>query len=245
MARAQFESDGFVRLQGFFDEAFMQAVESAVARYVETVVPGLPAGRVFREANGEAIKSMSAMDKEDDFFAKLKRHPKFSALAAELLGVAEEEIVAENMQFFGKAALEGSAAPWHQDNGFQNYTPPEACMFWLALDDVTEENGCVRFATGSHRLGLQPHKPSGVLGFSMGADAPDLEKYPEFRCVMPRGSLSVHHCNTFHCSGPNKTDRPRRSIAINFRTVRAVMDLEARARVKEEAAKLLGKEAQS
>ncbi len=59
-------------------------------------------------------------------------------------------------------------------------------MFWLALDDVTVENGCVRFAMGSHRMGLQPHKPSGVLGFSMGAEAPDLEKYPEFKCVMPR-----------------------------------------------------------
>lgn len=237
--RAQFESDGFVRLQGFFDVEFMQGVESAVARYIETVVPGLPAGRVFREANGEAIKSMSAMDREDEFFARLKHHPKFIALAAELLGAAEEEIVAENMQFFGKAAREGSAAPWHQDNGFQNYTPPEACMFWLALDDVTEANGCVRFATGSHLLGLQPHKPSGVLGFSMGAEAPDLEHFPEFKCVMPRGSLSVHHCNMFHCSGPNNTDHPRRSIAINFRTVRAVMDMEARARVKEEAAKLL------
>ncbi len=104
MTRAKFESDGFVRLQGFFDAEFMWAVESAVARYVETVVPGLPAGRVFREANGEAIKSMSAMDREDEFFARLKHHPRFIALAAELLGAAEEEIVAENMQFFGKAA---------------------------------------------------------------------------------------------------------------------------------------------
>jgi ectoine hydroxylase-related dioxygenase (phytanoyl-CoA dioxygenase family) len=185
---------------------------------------------------------MSAMDREDEFFAELKRHPRFIALAAELFGAAEADIVAENMQFFGKAAREGSAAPWHQDNGFQNYTPPEACMFWLALDDVTEENGCVRFATGSHKLGLQPHRPSGVLGFSMGAVAPVPARFPEFPCAMPRGSLSVHHCNTFHCSGPNHSDHPRRSIAINLRTARAVMDMEARARVKEEAAKLLAKE---
>jgi phytanoyl-CoA hydroxylase len=242
MLKQQFERDGFVRLEGFFDESFMAAIDAALLRYIENTVPALPEGRVFREAGGTAIKSMSAMDREDEFFASLKRHPRFVALAAELLGApAEGDIVVENMQFFGKAAREGSAAPWHQDNGFQNFHPPEACMFWLALDDVSEANGCVRFAAGSHKLGLQPHRPSGILGFSMGADAPDPALYPEFLCEMPRGSLSVHHCNTFHCSGPNRTDHSRRSIAINFRTARAVQDQEARARVKEEAAKLIRK----
>jgi ectoine hydroxylase-related dioxygenase (phytanoyl-CoA dioxygenase family) len=235
--RATFHRDGFVRIPRFFEVEFMNAVEQAVARYVETIVPGLPPARVFRETGSSAIKSMSAMDREDAFFAALKTHPRFIALAQELLDVPD--IVAENMQYFGKAAREGSAAPWHQDNGFQHYTPPDACMFWLALDDVSIENGCVRFAQGSHKLGLQPHRPSGVLGFSMGAETPDLTRFPEFPCVMPRGSISVHHCNTYHCSGPNRTDRSRRSIAINFRSERAVIDAEARARVKREAARLL------
>jgi phytanoyl-CoA hydroxylase len=244
MFTSDFEHDGFVLIPHFFNEAFASSIESALSQYVANTVPQLPAGRVFREANGVSIKSMSAMDREDPFFAALKSHPRFIELAAVLLSIDPRDIVAENMQFFGKPARHGSAAPWHQDNGFQNYTPPGACMFWLALDDVTEGNGCVRFATGSHRLGLQRHKPSGVLGFSIGAEAPDLGRFPEFRCVMPRGSLSVHHCDTFHCSGPNNTDHQRRSIAISFRTVRAVMDLEAQARVKAEAARLFGKEAQ-
>jgi phytanoyl-CoA hydroxylase len=238
--RIDFERDGFVVVSRFFDDGTIGGIEQAALRYVAAIVPGLPPGRVFREGAGTAIKSMSAMDKEDPFFASLKHHPRFVALAEELLGTSD--IVAENMQYFGKAPREGSAAPWHQDNGFQNYTPPEACMFWLALDDVTVENGCVRFARGSHTLGLQPHRPSGVLGFSMGAEPPDPVRFPEFKCVMPRGSLSVHHCNTFHRSGPNATDHPRRSIAINYRSARAAADMDARARVKREAARLLEKE---
>lgn len=244
MLARQFAEDGFVVVENFFDEATMASIEDAIGAYVDKVVPTLAAGRVFREPQGNAIKSMSAMDLEDQFLRKLKNHPRFLAFAAELLDTPVRDIVTENMQFFGKAAHEGSEAPWHQDNGFQNYSPPEACMFWLALDDVTEENGCVCFARGSHRLGLQPHRASGVLGFSMTAAEPDLEAFPLYRCVMPRGSLSVHHCNTFHCSGPNRSDSPRRSIAVNFRTDRAVADLEARARVKAEAAKLIEKSAE-
>lgn len=239
MLNHAFERDGFVRLAGFFDSGFMRAVDEALTRYIERVVPQLPPGRVFYEAGSQTIKSMSAMDREDPFFAALKQHPRFVPVAGELLSSLANDIVVENMQFFAEAARAGSAAPWHQDNGFQNYRPPEACMFWLALDDVSEDNGCVRFATGSHKLGLQPHRPSGVMGFSMGADAPDPAAYPTFLCTMPRGSLSVHHCNTFHSSGPNNTDRSRRSIAINFRTTRASIDHDARTRVKEEAARLL------
>jgi ectoine hydroxylase-related dioxygenase (phytanoyl-CoA dioxygenase family) len=238
--RESFERDGFVVIPNFFDPAFGDSVLHAVARYIEAVVPALPAGRVYHESNSAAIKSMSAMDREDEFFAALKRHPRLLALAAELLG--STAIVVENMQFFGKAAGEGSAAPWHQDNGFQNYTPPEACMFWLALDDVTEDNGCVCFARGSHAMGLQPHRPSGILGFSMGAGAPPLDRFPEVKAIMPKGGLSVHHCNTFHRSGPNRSASPRRAIAINFRTEAAVADLEARARIKQEAARLLERE---
>jgi len=78
MTRAQLESDRFIRLQDFLEEEFMQEVEAKVARYVKAVVPGSPVGRVLREANGqakgEAVKSMSSRDREDDFFAPLKRH---------------------------------------------------------------------------------------------------------------------------------------------------------------------------
>jgi len=115
-------------------------------------------------------------------------------------------------------------------------------MIWLALDDVDEENGCVVFAKGSHALGTVPHAPSGVLGFSQTVkEPPDPQAFPEVKAIMRRGSVSLHHCNMFHRSGPNRSSRSRRALAVNFRTTRAVADLEKRARVKAEVARLLDK----
>jgi ectoine hydroxylase-related dioxygenase (phytanoyl-CoA dioxygenase family) len=33
---------------------------------------------------------------------------------------------------------------------------------------------------------------------------------------LPRGHVSFHNCKTIHGSGPNRGDRPRRSIAIHL-----------------------------
>lgn len=239
--REDFECDGFVLIENFFDENEMRSIERHLDDYIKAVVPTLAPDRIFREADGRGkIKSMSRMDEESDFFGEFKQHPKFKALVAGIFAVESDDLVAETLQFFGKPEFEGSVTPWHQDNGFQHYEPPESLMIWLALADVDEEMGCVSFAKGSHKLGVVPHVPSGVLGFSQTVETPpDPKFFPEIKAVMRRGGISLHHCNTFHRSGANKTNRPRPALSINFRTIRAVANLAKRARVKAEVAKLI------
>ncbi|MFN0122409.1 MAG: phytanoyl-CoA dioxygenase family protein [Blastocatellia bacterium] len=237
--RTMFQQDGFAIVRDFFTAAEMAEFDAAIARYVEEVVPQLPPDHVFHEAGG-GIRSMNRLDEHDAFFAHFKQHPRFLQLVAEIFATDESQIISESLQFFGKPAYEGSVTAWHQDNGFQHYTPPESLMLWLALDDVDEANGCVVFGRGSHMLGTVPHRPSGVLGFSQTVkEPPDLTRFPEVKAVMRRGSVSLHHCNMFHRSGANHSARSRRALAVNFRTARAVSDPEARARVKAEVARLL------
>jgi ectoine hydroxylase-related dioxygenase (phytanoyl-CoA dioxygenase family) len=33
---------------------------------------------------------------------------------------------------------------------------------------------------------------------------------------IPKGHLSFHHCRTYHGSGPNRSDRPRRAISLHL-----------------------------
>jgi phytanoyl-CoA hydroxylase len=235
----QFHQDGFLLLPSFFDEAEMANIETAITRYVREVVPRLPAGYVFRE-DGGGIRSMNRLEEHDAFFAAFKQQPRFLQLVAEIFETDATQIISESLQFFGKPAYEGSVTPWHQDNGFQHYAPPESLMLWLALDDVEEKNGCVVFARGSHTLGTVAHVASGVLGFSQTVkEPPDLTRFPEVKAVLPRGGISLHHCKMFHRSGANRSARSRRALAVNFRTARAVANLAARARVKAEVARLL------
>lgn len=41
----------------------------------------------------------------------------------------------------------------------------------------------------------------------------EVRKVPVF---LPKRHVSFHHCRTIHGSGPNRTDRPRRAIAIHM-----------------------------
>ncbi|KAL5114035.1 hypothetical protein ACEQ8H_008091 [Pleosporales sp. CAS-2024a] len=45
----------------------------------------------------------------------------------------------------------GGAVPPHQDSTFLYTDPPSAVGWWYALEDATEENGCLSFAAGSHK----------------------------------------------------------------------------------------------
>lgn len=239
--RNDFERDGFIVLEWFLTAEEMAEIESRIDAYIRDVVPSLPPGRVFREDGPDgAIKSMSRMDEEDPYWSEFKHNPKILSLVSRVLGVPKGEIVCENLQYFGKPAFEGSVTPWHQDNGFQQYDPPDSLMTWLALRDVDEDMGCVVFAKGSHKLGTVRHVNSGVLGFSQTVETPpDPNEFPEVMSVMSRGGISLHHCNTFHRSGPNKTERPRPAISVNYRSTRAIADLEARERIKHEVARLV------
>jgi ectoine hydroxylase-related dioxygenase (phytanoyl-CoA dioxygenase family) len=79
----------------------------------------------------------------------------------------------------------------------------------------------MRFARGSHRWGLLNQ------GNFYGQDAdlmrsairvPEGENWSEVEAVLPAGGISFHNCLTFHGSGPNHSEQPRRSFAVHLRT---------------------------
>ena len=61
------------------------------------------------------------------------------------------DIALWNMSFFAKPASDGKRTPWHQDGEYWPIRPLATCTAWLALDDSTPENGCLRVIRGSHK----------------------------------------------------------------------------------------------
>ena len=45
--------------------------------------------------------------------------------------------------------------------------PNEALTFWVPIDPVDKQNGCVRYVRGSHHRGMRHHELSSVFGFSL------------------------------------------------------------------------------
>ncbi len=110
---------------------------------------------------------------------------------------------------------------FHQDCSYLEWlNPREMLSCWIALDDTTAEGGTMELARGSHRWGDFPmaeqfHAPEDYRkGMREAAAAIGVE--PEIvPVVVPKGGGSFHHGWTWHGSGPNRGDRPRRALVTH------------------------------
>jgi ectoine hydroxylase-related dioxygenase (phytanoyl-CoA dioxygenase family) len=121
-------------------------------------------------------------------------------------------------QLFCKPPKHGGVVAWHQDYSYWTRTVPVSHLTcWIALDDVTLENGCLQYVPGSHRWPLLPI--TGLAG-DMNAiqTVLDEEQRAQFKPVpveVPKGYASFHHSLMIHGSYANRSDRPRRGLVIN------------------------------
>ena len=211
-----FEEDGFVAVSGFCNPVELSAIESALARFIDLRVPQLPAEEVFYEdkAKPETLKQIQRMHEQCDFFgAFIQEKPK--ALAQELLG---EPVIGKNLQFFNKPPGISQATPAHQDGHYFMLQPCHAVTMWMALDQVDEGNGCVRYLRGSHLDGMRPHERTQTLGFSQGiVDFGKNESREEVPCPVKPGDLLAHHAMTVHRADANASPtRTRRALGFIF-----------------------------
>lgn len=122
-------------------------------------------------------------------------------------------------QFVVKYPDEGGRFAWHQDGGYTIYRgegaehrPYVTC--WIALDDVSDANGTLRIlpAPRAGTRELKEHVWVEKEGNMVGYHGDD----PGDPIEMPAGSIAVFASTTFHRSGPNRTDRPRRGYFVAF-----------------------------
>ncbi len=117
-------------------------------------------------------------------------------------------------QYVIKASDPDTSFAWHQDSGYvhEDHEPYLTC--WIALDDVTEENGAVY---------LLPYSRSGIRSYVKHIPDPavnDRVAYfgsdPGIPMTGPAGTLVVFSSVVLHRSGPNTTDRLRRAYLAQY-----------------------------
>ena len=241
-----FERDGFVALCPLYQEQAISEIRSNVERLIRDVVPGMPDAQVYYEdkADKSSLKQLQKIFEYDDYFRDLMLNGAPRRIAEEVL---QNEVVPVNMQYFNKPPMIGQPTPPHQDGYYFHLSPCEAVTGWLALDDVDDETGCVRYVPGSHRSAeFRPHGQTGVLGFSQGitdygtpADLAAERAFPG-----PAGTFLMHHARTIHLAGGNRSaTRTRRALGFIYYSKAAKLDVAAKeayqasldARLKSEA----------
>jgi phytanoyl-CoA hydroxylase len=227
----EFNRDGYVALPAFLNPDEIRDVGQNVDRFIRDRVPALPREHVFYESLGDnsTLKQVQRMFDHDPYFGQWMTDSKFRRLAEILL---EGEVTCQNMQYFNKPARVGLPTPPHQDGYYFMLTPCSAVTMWLALDRVDEENGCVRYVTGSHLLGMRAHRRTETLGFSQGITDYPCSNDRSFERAVPAepGDLLVHHALTVHrADGNSSRTRDRRALGFIYYSVAAEPDAAAQA----------------
>ena len=154
------------------------------------------------------------------------KSPAITERVAQILG---PDLLCWRSQIFYK----GPKAPtiqWHHASTFmvEDYQDPAIfpadrseifqLTVWIAVDDATHENGCMRFAPGTHDR-MRPIKFGGEEGFYNAAYTLDFDenKVPWHEVPVKAGQFIIFTERCVHGSGPNTTDRYR--LAFNLRVI--------------------------
>ena len=105
--------------------------------------------------------------------------------------------------------------PWHQDSSYWGDEGFVTC--WIAIDDATPANGCMRMIPGSHRRGQLANRRAPVEGAPVELlVTTDVDEERQLYVPVKAGCASFHHSRVLHASAKNTTPHGRRAIAITF-----------------------------
>lgn len=237
--KESFDKDGYIYIPGFLSPEEVVLLNENIQRFITEKIPSMSANHFFYEDKNDTstLKQMQDMEKYDPYFQTLAVESKFEKIAEAML---EEDVVCKTVEYFNKPPRIGKATPPHQDGYYFMLKPQQAVTMWVALENVTEETGCVKYVKGSHKNGMRTHGRTSTLGFSQGIVDFGTEEDVKNEIAFPAnpGDLLVHHSLTIHRAGANTTeDRTRKAMGLIFFGVSAKEDVEAKAKYVQQLAK--------
>jgi phytanoyl-CoA hydroxylase len=157
--------------------------------------------------------------RNDAFWARLVSDPRLVDIAEYFLG---PNVACFTAHYICKPPYNGQPVLWHQDGAYWALEPMQALTVWLAVDESSTENGCLRMIPGSHQIPL--YKPSSrtdqpnmlfsttdeglVKEWSEKAGIVDIELKP--------GDVSIHHPHLLHGSEANTSPKRRCGLDIGY-----------------------------
>ena len=223
--RRRFQHDGFVHLKAVLTEHEVAEIEVTYDRFLrrEIHVPGKDycdmAGDYGRDPADYSIVNVMLPRTYFPEWQGNVYEQRTADIARQLCG---DGMMIDYDQLLAKQPHKTDAVfAWHQDMAYWPLTEDRrTATFWLAVDDSTVDNGCMRFVPATtHEAQLRPHAP--VYGGRGESHALATELRPGDEVIVKpiaRGDCTVHNERVMHGSGGNRTAGYRRAYVIAFRS---------------------------
>ncbi len=218
----QYRRDGFLVVSGLFTPAELDELEAAF----DGVVQRRLAARAELDVlwAGDWKDSLGAMtllhthdvQAYDAAWTRWLLHDHLTSAMADVLGSPNVQL--HHTKLFQKPPANGGAFPMHQDYPYFPHQQHTMTAGIIHLTDTDETMGCVRCVPGSHRNGpLTPYRQpnGGVQNWYL-----DPRQYPiddATPALAKRGDVVFFNYLTIHGSGPNRSDRARKTVLVQFR----------------------------
>lgn len=156
---------------------------------------------------------------KDPFLLDACRNPALLDIVENLIG---PNIVLFASHIIAKAKGDGLEVPWHQDAEYWALEPMDVATLWLAVDESTLENGCMRVLPATHTSGLFQHrtaenKETKVLDKGVDMTQYDMDKVVNIE--LEPGDCSFHAPYLLHGSNVNYSPRRRCGYTMRFMPV--------------------------
>jgi ectoine hydroxylase len=146
----EFDQEGWVFLPDVFSQEEIDVLMGEVPK-----IFAMRRDEVWREKDGEAVRTAFAAHTYNEAFRRLGAHPR---LLEPVMQLVDGPVYTHQFKINGKAAFDGDVWQWHQDYGTwarDDLMPePRAMNIALFLEDVTEFNGALMFIPRSHKAGV-------------------------------------------------------------------------------------------
>ncbi|KAE9527676.1 hypothetical protein AGLY_012749 [Aphis glycines] len=129
-------------------------------------------------------------------------------------------VVPQSMYIYKNPGVGGQVVS-HQDSTFLFTEPDSLVGFWIALDDATEENGCLWMIPGSHKTDVHkrfirnPDKCATTQLVFQGTQ-PEYEQSLYVPLPVEKSSLVLIHGKVVHKSEQNKSQYPRHAYTFHI-----------------------------
>jgi hypothetical protein len=215
---SDFQRDGFVVIEGVTTRDDLDRISRIMARlyrryrglrrlrYAWDLGPGTPGGLP------EILEINQTIELEPELATTLT-FQRCRALAETLLGRPVEYRFDHAIY---KPAFNGRATAWHQDEAYTLDPRLVTAHFWVPLQDVTVEMGCMQFIPGSHREPIRPHHRLERLRHVHALETHDVDTARAVARPLRAGDVTVHFPRTLHYTGPNLTAVPRLAWSLEF-----------------------------
>jgi ectoine hydroxylase-related dioxygenase (phytanoyl-CoA dioxygenase family) len=201
--RAQYDTEGWCVARGVLDADLV----GEASRHIDWLREKHPGLRP--EHLGHTLMT------DDPFWVRLISDDRLLDVAAQFIG---PNLALFASHYISKPPRDGQPVLWHQDGSYWPLEPMQVVTLWLAVDDSTPENGCMRVIPRTHTMDLQQLQKrtdvANVLSSSLDPKLVDETKAVDV--ILKAGDVSIHHPNLIHGSNANHSPHRRAGLTIRY-----------------------------